>query len=280
MSETSPTARMGELSAAALDVIRSRGVAERISFGIVLGTGLVRLGDEVEDAIAIPYTDLPGFPHATVSGHPGRLVIGRLAGKRVALMQGRGHYYESGDAQIMRPALETLAGLGASTVMLTNAAGSLHADWVPGTLSLIRDHINFSGCNPLMKEMGDQRFVNMTDAYDAKLRRRLRIAASHAGVNVNEGVYMWFSGPTFETPAEIKMAKLLGADLVGMSTVPEVILARLLGLNVCAISVITNLGAGILGAKPSHGETKEVALSGSVLLKRLLLAFLKLPEDY
>jgi purine-nucleoside phosphorylase len=280
MSITPSAAPPGSLSASSIEIIRSRGVVDKISFGIVLGTGLVRLGDEVEDAVAIPYTELPGFPDATVSGHPGRLVIGRLAGKHVALMQGRGHYYETGNAQVMRPALETLAGLGASTVMLTNAAGSLHADWVPGTLSLIRDHINFSGSNPLMGEMGDQRFVNMTDAYDAKLRRRLRIAASHAGVNINEGVYMWFSGPTFETPAEIKMAKLLGADLVGMSTVPEVILARLLGLNVCAISVITNLGAGILGAKPSHGETKEVALSGSVLLKRLLLAFLKLPEDY
>ena len=176
----------------------------------------------------------------------------------------------------MRVPLETLSKLGCQTVLITNAAGSLHADWYPGSLVLIADHINFSGMNPLIGTTGDDRFVSMVDAYDKRLRLRLKRAATAASiVNLREGVYMWFSGPSFETPAEIKMARTLGADLVGMSSVPEVIMARRLGLKVAAISLITNFGTGLNGGAPSHDESKAVALSGSVGLKRLLRAFLR-----
>ena len=259
----------------ALDIVRERGWRDDVSVAIVLGTGLVRLADEVANPISIPYRDLPGFPETTVSGHEGRLVLGVLGGVRVALMQGRAHFYETGDPRAMWGALETLKALGASTLILTNAAGSLHPDWPPGTLALISDHINLSGANPLIGVRGDRRFVSMVDAYDPRLRRKFKLMANFSNVHLNEGVYMWFGGPTFETPAEIRMAKTLGADLVGMSTVPETMIARHLGFDVAALSVVTNLGAGIMGARPSHGETKDVAISGSVQLKRLLVNFLK-----
>ena len=265
---------------AAAEVLRGRGVTEPIETAIVLGTGLGAIADGLGDPIEVPFADLPGFPPAGVSGHAGRLVVGTWEGVRLVVMQGRSHYYETGDAAAMRTPLATLHAIGARTLILTNSAGSLHADWYPGSMALISDHINLSGANPLIGTSGDDRFVPLADAYDRYLRVRLRAAAGQAGVTtVREGVYMWFSGPSFETPAEIKMAKLLGADLVGMSTVPEVILARRLGMKVAAISMITNFATGIGGGKPSHGETKDVALSGSIGLKRLLRAYLRVPRD-
>ncbi len=165
-------------------------------------------------------------------------------------------------------------------LILTNAAGSLHADWYPGSMALISDHINFSGVNPLIGASGDDRFVALADAYDKPLMARIRRAAAQGGVSaLREGIYMWFAGPSFETPAEVKMAKLLGADLVGMSTVPEVILARRLGLRVAAISMITNFATGVSAGNPGHAETRNVALSGSVGLKRLLRAYLRGRDD-
>ncbi len=265
---------------ATLALLSERGIAPPVEIAIVLGTGLGPVADALEGAIAVPYADLAGFPAANVSGHGGRLVVGTWEGVRVAVLQGRAHFYEKGDPAAMLVPLETLARLGTRQIILTNSAGSLHADWYPGSLALISDHINISGANPLIGSTGDDRFVGLADAYDRHLRVRLKRAAVQAGVTaLREGVYMWFSGPSFETPAEVKMAKLLGADLVGMSTVPEVILARRLGLRVAALSLITNFGTGIGGGNPSHGETKDVALGGSLALKRLLRAFLRARDD-
>ena len=259
----------------AIEVLRKRGVGDLAGLGIVLGSGLGSLADEVENATSIAYEDLPGFPVPTVSGHAGRLVVGKLEDKRVALFQGRGHYYERGDARAMAVAIETFKRLGGRTLFLTNAAGGLRSEWRPPALVAIADHINFSGANPLIGRASDDRFVPMTQAYDSELRSVLRHAALDAGIELHEGVYMWFSGPSFETPAEIRAAKILGADLVGMSTAPEVILARLHGLRCIAVSLVTNFAAGIAGGDPSHAETKEVANEGSAKFKQLLRAFIK-----
>jgi purine-nucleoside phosphorylase len=242
----------------------------RPAIGMVLGSGLGGLVDAVEDAVSIPYGDLAGFPHPGVSGHAGKLVIGRISGTPVAVMAGRAHYYESGNAGVMRPALETLKAFGVTSMILTNAAGGLRPHLGPGSVMLITDHINFSGSNPLFGEKNDARFVGLTNAYDAGLCDALRRAAHETGTELGEGVYMWFSGPSFETPAEIRFAQMIGADAVGMSTVPEVILSRFLGLRVAACSVVTNFGAGMTGGELSHDETKEMAPLGGRKLAAIL----------
>lgn len=250
---------------------RLGGLAPKLA--VVCGSGLGSLVDDVSDPVRIPYADLPGFPQSGVTGHAGELVAGRLSGLPVLMLAGRSHYYEHGNAAAMRPALEVLAGIGVTTLILTNAAGSLRAEMPAGSVMLIEDHINLSGTNPLIGESTDRRFVGLTEAYDAGLRNAVERAASATGVALHKGVYMWLSGPSFETPAEIRMAHTLGADAVGMSTVPEVILARFLGLRVAACSVITNLAAGMTGAELSHEETKEMAPLGggrlAAILKRL-----------
>lgn len=237
---------------------------------LVLGSGLGGLVDQVEDAIRIPYAELPGFPESTVSGHAGEVVAGRFGGRPVLMLAGRTHYYEHGDPAAMRPVLEVLAGIGVGKLILTNAAGSLDPEMLPGSVMLVRDHINFSGANPLIGEASDRRFVGMTEAYDAEMRAAMDEAAQATGIMLHKGVYMWFSGPSFETPAEIRMARTFGADAVGMSTVPEVILARFLGLRVAACSVITNLAAGMTGAELSHQETKDMAPVGGARLATIL----------
>lgn len=249
-------------------VERLAGLAPRTA--IVLGSGLGDMVDAVDDPIRIPYVELPGFPAGGVSGHAGEVVAGRLSGQPVIMLAGRSHYYEHGDAAVMRPVIETLAGFGVEKLILTNAAGSVDRDMPPGAVMLITDHINFSGANPLIGEQTDRRFVGMTEAYDMAMREAIIHAAAQEQVRLNHGVYMWFSGPTFETPAEIRMARTLGADAVGMSTVPEVILARFHGLRVAACSVITNYGAGMTGAELSHHETKDVAPLGGAKLGRVL----------
>ena len=260
----------------AIDLLVERLDGLAPSTALVLGSGLGGLVDEVEDAVRIPYAGLPGFPHSGVTGHAGELVAGRFAGQPVLMMAGRAHYYERGDAAVMRPALETLAGIGVTKVILTNAAGSLDPEMLPGSIMLVTDHINFSGSNPLFGEPTDRRFVGLTEAYDAGMRAAIESAAAAVDIRLHKGVYMWFSGPSFETPAEIRMARLLGADAVGMSTVPEVILARFLGLRVAACSVITNLAAGMTGAELSHRETKDMAPLGG---KRLALVLRKVFQD-
>jgi purine-nucleoside phosphorylase len=260
---------------AAIAALKARGLDSLPPLAIVLGSGLGAFADEARDAIAMSYTDIPGFPIPTVEGHAGRLVVGAIEGKRVVLLQGRGHYYERGDANAMRIAINAFRKLGGEALLLTNAAGGLNKEWVPPSLVAITDHINFSGANPLIGYVGPDRFVPLTKAYDETLLDHLREAARSTSVALHEGVYMWFSGPSFETPAEIRAARILGADLVGMSTVPEVILARRAGLRCAAVSVVTNYAAGLAGGDPNHEETQAVASQAADRFKRLLRAFIR-----
>jgi purine-nucleoside phosphorylase len=263
----------------ALAAVRARGFEGGFQAAIVLGTGLGTLAEECTDPISMAYADIPHFPHSGVSGHAGRLVVGHLQGRRVLLFQGRAHYYEAGDAGAMRVPVALVKALGVPVLVLTNAAGSVQPDIRPGSLVAIGDHINLAGANPLLRDQTEGRFVSLTGAYDAGLRAALQDAAAKAGIPVREGVYAWFSGPSFETPAEIRMVQRLGGDLVGMSTVPEVILARYYGLRVAAVSVVTNLAAGVEGASPSHRETKDTAAEASDNFKRLVRTFIaELPD--
>lgn len=257
-----------------LQLVQARAGTEPVRFGLILGSGLGHLAGAV-DGVAIPYGDLPGFPHAGVSGHNPNLVIGTLEGVRVAVFGAREHYYENGNPAAMRPALELLQALGAEALIATNAAGSLRPDIPPGQLMLLGDHINFSGLNPLIGERTDRRFVPMGDAYDPALRQALQRAALAEDVALPEGVYTWYSGPSFETPAEIRAIRILGGDAVGMSTVPEVILARFLGLWVAAISTITNMAQGMSDEAISHEHTKAMAPLGATKLERVLRRFLR-----
>ncbi|MDI6027374.1 purine-nucleoside phosphorylase [Corticibacterium sp. UT-5YL-CI-8] len=253
-----------------IDILKSWLEHRRPKIAVVLGSGLGSLADEVEDAIRIPYSEIPGFPISGVTGHSGELRVGTLSGTPVIVLSGRAHYYEHGNAAAMRPALEILAGIGVDMLFLTNAAGSLETDMPPGSVMLITDHINFSGSNPLFGEPSDRRFVGLTQAYDPVLSARLEQAAKETGTELHKGVYMWFSGPSFETPAEIRMAGVFGANAVGMSTVPEVIIARFFGMRVAACSVITNLAAGMTGGELSHQETKDMAPLGGKRLAAIL----------
>ncbi|TKA97956.1 purine-nucleoside phosphorylase [Cereibacter changlensis] len=255
-------------------LIRSKAGHEPVRLGLILGSGLGHLASAVE-GVAIPYAELAGFPQGGVSGHNPTLMIGQLEGVRVAVFGGRAHYYEKGDPAAMRLPLEVLKALGAESLIATNAAGSLRPDIPPGELMLLDDHINFSGLNPLIGEPTDARFVPMTAAHDPDLRAGLRAAAEAVGVALPEGVYAWYSGPSFETPAEIRAIRILGADAVGMSTVPEVILARFLGLKVAAISTITNMAAGMSDEAISHEHTKAMAPLGAGKLERVLREFLR-----
>ncbi len=257
-----------------VELIRDRAGDAPVRLGLILGSGLGHLAAAV-DGVSIPYADLPGFPHVGVSGHNPNLVIGDLEGCRVAVFGAREHYYENGNPAAMRPALETLQALGADMLIATNAAGSMRGDIRPGDLMLLSDHINFSGLNPLIGERTDARFVPMTAAHDPALRAGLRAAAEAEGIALTEGVYAWYSGPSFETPAEIRAIRTLGADAVGMSTVPEVILARFLGLRVAAISTITNMAAGLSDEQISHEHTKAMAPLGAAKLERILRRFLR-----
>ncbi len=243
--------------------------------GMILDSGLGSLAEEVEDAVRIPYSHLTEFPVSTVTSHSSELVAGSLSGVPVVILSGRAHYYESGDPTVMRTPVETLKELGCDILLATNAAGSLREDVAPGSPMLISDHINWSGKNPLIGEEDEKRFLDMSAAYDPELRDVMKKVAQETGAPLAEGVYMWFSGPSFETPAEIRMAKMLGADAVGMSTVPEVIMARFLGLRVAALSIITNYGAGLQPQALSHDQTKSVAQTGMARMKDLVRAFVK-----
>jgi purine-nucleoside phosphorylase len=242
---------------------------------IILGSALGSVVDAVDDPLIIPYAELSGFPVPKISGHAGKLYVGKIGGKDVAVLAGRAHPYESGNAGVMRPVLDQLKAAGIEILILTNAAGSLKASMKPGTLMVLTDHINCAGMNPLIGQHGDENFVSMTNAYDADLRKKLLSAAKKEKINLKQGVYCWYSGPSFETPAEIKMMQIIGGTAVGMSTAPETIIARRLGMKVCAISTITNLAAGIKGASPSHEETKREGMKAAVQMKKLLTRFMK-----
>ena len=255
-------------------IIRGHAGAAPVKLGLILGSGLGHIADTVQGT-AIPYSDLPGFPHAGVSGHNPNLVIGDLEGVRVAVLGGRAHYYENGRSDAMRLPLEVLRALGAEAVIATNAAGSMRPDMPTGEIMCLTDHINFSGLNPLIGEPTEARFVPMKDAYDPAMRAALLAAAQSADVAMHQGIYAWYSGPSFETPAEIRAIAMLGADAVGMSTVPEVILARFLGLKAAAISTITNMAAGMSDESISHAHTKAMAPIGAAKLEAVLRRYLR-----
>jgi purine-nucleoside phosphorylase len=229
--------------------------------GLILGSGLGNYAQLLEEPVFIDYGDIPGFPVSTVVGHQGRFVLGRRFGKRIIAMQGRFHYYEGySQAQITLP-VRVMKKLGVDDLLLTNAAGGVNTDFPVGMLMLITDHINYSGTNPLIgpniEEFGP-RFPDMTDIYTKQLRKKAKQLAAEVGISLREGVYMMFSGPSYETPAEIRMARTLGADAVGMSTAPEAIIARHCGMRVMGISCITNFAAGILDAPLIHEEVVAV----------------------
>jgi purine-nucleoside phosphorylase len=229
---------------------------------LVLGSGLGGLADEIEDPVHVPFDEIPGFPRRTqaLQGHAGRLVVGQFEGVEVAAMQGRFHLYEGWTpAQVALP-VRALAALGARTLLLTNAAGGLRPGMEPGDLMVIADHLNLMGQNPLIGPVapGEHRFPDMSDPYDREFRAVAEAAALELGIPVTQGVYAALPGPSYETPAEIRMLARLGADAVGMSTVPEVLVARALGVRCLGISCITNLAAGLGGATLSHAEVMEV----------------------
>jgi purine-nucleoside phosphorylase len=272
-------AAFAERIAGAVRVLAEHGIAGPFACAILLGTGLGGLAEEIEDPVTLTYADIPGFPRPSVSGHSGRLTAGRLAGRRVLVLQGRAHYYEAGDAAAMRLPIGVLAALGAPPLLVTNASGSVRPDWPAGTLVSITDHINFAGANPLIGDRSDARFVPMVGAYDAELGAAMRRAAAATAIPLGEGVYMWFSGPSFETPAEIRAARVLGADLVGMSTVPEIILARYHALRAAALSLVTNPAAGVSPGIHTHDVTKAAGCAAAPDLQRLVRAFLaELPD--
>jgi purine-nucleoside phosphorylase len=238
---------------------------------LVLGSGLGGLADEIEDAVRIPFNDVPGFPRRTqeLAGHAGRLVAGRMEGVEVVAMQGRFHLYEGWNPQDVALPIRALAALGANTVLLTNAAGGLRPGMQPGDLMLMADHINFMGRNPLIGRVvpGEERFPDMSDPYDPGLRAIAEEVALELRIPLVQGVYAALLGPSYETPAEIRMLARLGADAVGMSTVPEVLVARALGLRCMGLSCITNLAAGLGGATLSHDEVMEV---GAAVRERMV----------
>ncbi|MDG2043555.1 MAG: purine-nucleoside phosphorylase [Maricaulis sp.] len=247
----------------------------KFDIAIVLGSGLGAFTDNLPNPLTLPYETLPGFPDSGVTSHAGVLIVCQLWNKNVLVFAGREHFYEHGSADAMAPAIDLIADLGCKTLILTNAAGSLRKETGPGELVLIRDHINFSGKNPLIGADGDDRFVDLSNAYDSNYRACALEVARRAEIPLSEGVYMWFSGPSFETPAETRAARILGADLVGMSTVPEVILARRRGLRVTAFSVVTNLGADLSAQHLSHDHTRANARLGAAQLMRLLPPFIE-----
>ena len=243
---------------AAAALLRSRTTL-RPSMGIVLGSGLGAFADSLEDAVSVPYPEIPHFPTSTVVGHGGALVIGRCGGVPVAVMKGRVHYYEGYSlGEVVFP-VRVLGRLGVKTLLLTNAAGAVNTSFAPGDLMVIEDHINLLG-NPLVgpnEEALGERFFDMSEAYDRGLRDAAEAACRASGVRAQRGVYLALSGPSFETPAEIRMFRTLGADAVGMSTVPEVIAARHMGVRVVGLSCITNMAAGVLDQKLDHREVLE-----------------------
>lgn len=262
MSATHPDDDLYDRVHAAAAVVRGRIGARVPQVGMILGSGLGGFADRLEDAVAIPYGELPGFPASKVHGHAGRLVIGTRGGATCVAMQGRVHLYEGHRAAEVAFPARVLVALGARVLIVTNAAGGLNPSWPPGTLMLIRDHIDLLRDHPLRGPNDERlgpRFPDMTTAYPAALRDLVKEVAAAQGVALQEGVYVAMPGPTYETPAEVRMLQVLGADATGMSTVPEVIVARHMGARSIGISCITNQAAGITGEPLSHDEVTETA---------------------
>lgn len=244
---------------------------------IILGSGLGDLADQIEAPEYLPYEEIPDFPMSTVAGHSGRFVIGSLGGQDVICMQGRLHSYEGYPYPALALPIRAMRAAGVETLFISNAAGSFHTDMPPGSLMAISDHVNWSGFNPLIganDEAVGPRFIDMSNAYDRDLRARLHEIAKAEDIRLHEGVYFWYTGPNFETPAEIRAFKLLGADAVGMSTVPECIAAVHAGMKVVAVSAITNLAAGLDASETlSHEHTLAQSRNITERFCRLVTAF-------
>ena len=270
-----PPAEQPARIAALAQAVRARTDLVPVA-GIVLGSGLGGLADEVDDPVWIPFEELPGWPVATAPGHVGRLLLGTIAGIPVAMLQGRFHLYEGNDPGLVVQPVLLFKALGARLVVLTNAAGGANPAYGPGTLMLISDHLNLTGRNPLYGQNADElgpRFADMTDVWTPALRARLRAAADAEGVPVEEGVYAALLGPSFETPAEVRMIRGMGADAVGMSTALEAIAARWVGLEVCGVSLVTNAGAGYSGQPLTHEEVLEAGAEAGPRLARVIRRF-------
>ncbi len=265
----------GDAVGNAVEYLRER-LERRPTVTLILGSGLGELADAVEAPTVVPYSEIPGFAPSTVAGHKGRLVAGRLDGTEVLAFQGRYHAYEGHDARVLATPVRTARALGAETLVVTCAAGGVNRGFGPGTLMLLSDHLNFMARNPLVGAVheGETRFPDMTEPYDRELRRLARDVATEQGIAVEEGVYAAVLGPSYETPAEIRMLERLGADAVGMSTVPEVIAARAGGLRVLGIALITNAAAGISGAPLDHDEVIAAGVEAADRFQRLVRGIL------
>ncbi|CAN96025.1 deoD [Sorangium cellulosum So ce56] len=260
----------------------ARVILERIPapprVGVVLGSGLGGWGDELAELVKVPYADIPGMPRPAVAGHPGFLCAGRVGDVQVACLQGRAHVYEGHPLAKVVFGVRVLARLGCRAVLLTNAAGGINPGFAAGDLMLLTDHLNLMGANPLVgpnDEALGKRFPDMTYAHDPRLLELAKTAASDAGVALREGVYAALLGPTYETPAEIRMLRTLGADAVGMSTVPEIIALRHMGVPAAAISCVTNLAAGLTKRELDHKEVEETAREARARFTALLSAWVR-----
>jgi xanthosine phosphorylase len=262
----------------AADIIRARKPGFEPRVAMILGSGLGVLAEQMQGAVSIGFDELPGFPVSTVHGHAGELVLGTLAGVQVVCMKGRGHFYEGYGPSVMTSAVRTMKLLGCEMLFVTNAAGSLRAEVDAGSLVALTDHINFLPGTPMVGPNDDRfgpRFFSMANAYDAGIRNLVKQTAAAKEITLHEGVFICYPGPNFETAAEIRAFKTLGADVVGMSVVPEVVAARHCGLKVTGVSVITNLAEGMSPFPLSHEQTLKYAAIGAKDLVTLILAFLE-----
>ena len=265
-----------EAAAIAADVIRGKAGSEAPVLGITLGSGLGGLAGDIKEAVVIPFADIPGFPTATVIGHAGSLVIGKLAEKRIVALAGRFHMYEGHSPQLAAFPVRVMHALGARIYFASNAAGGIRKDLTAGDLMIIADHLNLTGVNPLTGpvEINDERFPDMTAPYDDELRDLLKASAKKIGLPVKEGVYAWLPGPSFETKAEVRMLATLGADAVGMSTVPEVIVARAMGMRAAGMSCIANAASGIGVTPVLHTDVLDVTAKAAVGFQALVREFI------
>jgi purine-nucleoside phosphorylase len=256
--------------------IRKRAAAQQPKVGIILGSGLGGLSKSIANAVRIPFADIPGFPSTTIAGHEGAVIVGSLGGREVVALSGRFHMYEGHPAALAAFPVRVFHALGALELFVSNAAGGISPKLAVGDLMMISDHLNLMGANPLVGEAqeGETRFPDMTDAYNPGLRWVLRTTAEKLGITLREGIYAGLLGPSYETPSEVKMLRLLGADAVGMSTVPEVIVARALGMRVAGVSCITNAAAGVTGSALSHAEVLETTNRVSASFESLVTEFL------
>ncbi|TDR23377.1 purine-nucleoside phosphorylase [Marinicella litoralis] len=257
----------------AVEMIRHQRVDYHAKVAMILGSGLGTVTDQTEILAEIPYSDIPGFPETGVAGHSGSMLLTKMNGHPLIILNGRIHFYEKGEAGAMAPVIATLKLLGIETLILTNAAGSL-LNSAPGSVMLIKDYINFTGQSPLFGVNNNNRFVSMSKAYDAQYRYHLRQIAEKNDIHLAQGVYAWMVGPQFETPAEIRAIRMMGADAVGMSTVPETILARYHNMKVAALSIITNYGAGMDDVRLSHEQTLNYAPKAAAKVHTLISGFL------